>query len=79
MEVINKVTDETMPFSEVNKGELFRTREGFFLKSETAKDCNAVNVSTGNLCFFGKDSKVIPLIAEIVVRNTKYCNGELKF
>jgi len=79
MKVINKVTDETMPFSEVNKGELFRTREGFFLKSEATIDCNAVNVSTGKLCFFGKDSKVIPLIAEVVVRNTKYCNGELKF
>lgn len=79
MEVISKVADETIPFSEVNKGELFRTREGFFLKSEATIDCNAVNVSTGKLCFFGKDAKVIPLIAEIVVKNTKFCNGELKF
>ena len=79
MKVINEVTDETMPFSEVNKGELFRKREGFFLKIELTSNCNAVNVTTGNLCFFGKDAKVIPLIAEIVIRNTKFCNGELKF
>jgi len=79
MEVISKVADETIPFSEVNKGELFRTKEGFFLKIETTKEYNAVNVSTGNGCFFGKDAKVIPLIAEIVVKNTKFCNGELKF
>lgn len=68
MKIVNKPKENTVLFSELNPGDVFKgiITDNFYLKAFDKP--NAINLVTGEYCGFPDNSKVIPIDCELVIK-----------
>lgn len=73
MKITDKRESSYISFSEIKIGEIFINKDDkYYMKINNNGACsndNAVDIETGNTCYFYDSNKCLSLMTELIIRN----------